>query len=113
MTRDGLTAPVVTCSAMRGSGLDRLWAKVLEHRERLTLSGELQARRRSQQIQWMWSMVEDRLMQALRTNPGVVAALDRVERAIVQGKLTPTLAAREILETFGLTVPAALAEVAD
>ncbi len=107
------TPPVVTCSAMRGTGLDRLWAKVLEHRERLTLSGELQERRRSQQIHWMWSMVEDRLMRALRRDPAVVDAMDRVERGIVQGKLTPTLGAQDILEAFGLTVPAALAEVGD
>src|SRR3989440_7005511 len=46
--------PVVTYSALTGDGVAALWRHVLEHRERMTVSGELAARRRDQQVKWMW-----------------------------------------------------------
>src|SRR5271157_494660 len=41
--------PVVTYSAMTDDGMAELWAKVLEHREKLSKSGAFSARRREQQ----------------------------------------------------------------
>src|SRR6266446_6612769 len=35
------TPPVVTYSGLTGDGIDRLWATILDHRERLTKAGEL------------------------------------------------------------------------
>src|SRR2546421_1245800 len=46
--------PVVTYSALTGDGIAALWSSVLDHRERMTVSGELAARRRDQQVKWMW-----------------------------------------------------------
>ncbi|MGH6621149.1 MAG: methylmalonyl Co-A mutase-associated GTPase MeaB, partial [Alphaproteobacteria bacterium] len=40
--------PVVTCSALKDTGLEELWDQVTEHRRRLTASGELAAKRSSQ-----------------------------------------------------------------
>src|SRR3982075_97113 len=42
--------PVVTYSALSGDGVDALWSSVIDHRERMTASGELAARRREQQV---------------------------------------------------------------
>jgi LAO/AO transport system ATPase len=39
--------PVITCSALKGTGIEALWAHVLDHRQKLTASGELAALRRS------------------------------------------------------------------
>ncbi|MGD0914813.1 MAG: methylmalonyl Co-A mutase-associated GTPase MeaB, partial [Terracidiphilus sp.] len=49
--------PVITCSALNGGGIADLWSNVLEHRERLTASGELATRRGEQQVKWMWTML--------------------------------------------------------
>src|ERR1051326_3008305 len=56
--------PVVTCSALKGDGIETLWSKILDHREQLTHSGELAARRGEQQVKWMWAMLEERLFAA-------------------------------------------------
>src|SRR5271156_259525 len=37
--------PVLTCSALKGDGIEALWAHVLDHRQKLTASGELAALR--------------------------------------------------------------------
>ena len=47
--------PVVTYSALTGDGIAELWAQVLAHKEKMTASGELAARRREQQVKWMWT----------------------------------------------------------
>ena len=59
-----------------------------------------------QQVQWMWSMLEDRLLQALRHHPEVRGLLPEMERAVADEHLTPTLAVERILRTFGVQVPA-------
>ncbi len=94
--------PVLTCSGLSGKGLDELWTRVLEHRETLTKSGEIANKRRRQRVNWMWSMVEDRLLDAVRAHPGVRARLPDLLRGVDDGSVTVTLAAIEILETFGV-----------
>src|SRR3977135_2698109 len=61
--------PVVTYSALSGDGVADLWAAVLDHRERMTKTGEFALRRREQQVKWMWSMLDDRVFTRLRTDP--------------------------------------------
>src|SRR5712675_2408835 len=59
--------PVVTYSALSGDGVSALWSSVLDHRERMTASGELAARRRDQQVKWMWAMLEERVFARLKS----------------------------------------------
>jgi LAO/AO transport system kinase len=90
------TPPVVIYSALTGTGIPELWDQVLAHREHLTSSGELAARRRDQQVKWMWSMLEERLFTKLRTDPALRAKLPRIETAVAEGKLSPVVAVEEI-----------------
>jgi LAO/AO transport system kinase len=94
------TPPVLTCSALTPSGLDTVWARVEEHHARLKESGEFDERRRRQQVDWTWEMVREQLLDSLAAHPGVRAVVPEVERAVRDGELTATLAARRILEAF-------------
>src|SRR5437868_9694181 len=60
--------PVLTYSALTGAGVAELWQKVLDHRTAMNASGEFAARRRQQQVKWMWTMLEQRLMTRLRAD---------------------------------------------
>jgi LAO/AO transport system kinase len=93
--------PVLAISALTGEGLERLWQEIVRHRERLSTSGELAAKRQRQQVHWLHAMLEDRLMQALRRHPEVRLLLPRLEEAVALGKLTPTLAVEQVLRAFG------------
>jgi len=88
--------PVVTYSALTGVGVAELWDHVAAHRDRLTTSGELSARRREQQVMWMWSMLEERLFGKLRTDPTLRARLPAIEKAVADGRLSAILAVEEI-----------------
>jgi LAO/AO transport system kinase len=88
--------PVVTFSALTGNGVPELWKQVEAHRAAMTKSGELAARRRQQQVKWMWSMLEERLTARLRSDPAVRTKLKAAEAAVADGKLAPTLAVEQI-----------------
>jgi LAO/AO transport system kinase len=94
--------PVVTYSALTGAGIAELWAQVLAHRERMMQSGEHAARRREQQVKWMWQMLEERLFARLRSDPALRAKLPQIEAAVADGRLSPTLAVDEIAAMLGL-----------
>mgnify|MGYP001451891629 CR=1 FL=1 len=90
--------PVLTMSAIEGTGLAELWETVLKHRQVLSDAGEFEARRRAQQVDWTWSMVRDTVLDRLMTHPKVVGIRDEVERRVRAGELTPALAAEQILD---------------
>jgi LAO/AO transport system kinase len=96
--------PVLTCAGLTGEGLDAVWAKVVEHQDRMKAAGAFEERRRTQQVRWTWQLVRDGLEHQLRSHPGVRGAVPELEKAVLAGELTPALAAQQILQTF-LTTP--------
>ena len=94
--------PVITCSALKGDGIEALWQHILDHRQRLTASGELAARRGEQQVKWMWTMLEERLFAPLRSDRALKAALPRIEADVAAGRVAPATAVEEIAEMLDL-----------
>jgi LAO/AO transport system kinase len=90
--------PVITYSALTGSGIDELWRKILEHRAAMNASGEFAARRREQQVKWMWSMLEQRMMARLRADPAIRIKVKKIEAEVADGNVTPALAAAQIAD---------------
>lgn len=94
--------PVVICSALKQRGIEDLWSKILDHRQRLTASGELKARRGEQQVKWMRTMLEERLFAPLRSDRAVKAALSRIEADVVAGVTAPAAAVEIIARMLKL-----------
>jgi LAO/AO transport system kinase len=90
--------PVLTMSALEGTGLAELWDAVRKHREVLTAAGEFDARRRTQQVEWTWAMVRDAVLDRVLDHPEVKGIRAEVERQVRDGELTPALAAARILD---------------
>ena len=91
---------VVTVSALTGAGMGELWKLVEEHHGLLAASGELEERRRRQLGRWMWSLIEEKLLDSFRHHPEVTERLAELERAVAAGTVTPTQAATELLTAF-------------
>jgi LAO/AO transport system kinase len=89
---------VVTCSGLSGMGLDTVWSHIERHRSVLTEAGHWDARRQDQQLRWMWSMVEERLLTRLRRRARSLVA--PVEEAVRDGSLPATRAADQLLAAF-------------
>src|SRR5690242_17052177 len=88
--------PVITYSALTGTGIAELWGQVTAHRERMEKTGEHAALRREQQVKWMWSMLNERVFARLRSDSNVRARLPAIEAAVAEGRLSAMLAVEEI-----------------
>ena len=91
---------VLAVSSLTNRGIDEVWATILDHAAVLEASGERQARRSEQMRAWMWSLVEQGLRQAFRSDPAVAGRIDELERDVEFLKTTPAAAARALLEAF-------------
>jgi LAO/AO transport system kinase len=95
--------PVLTMSALEGTGLEDLWDTVEKHRDKLTEAGDFEARRRAQQVDWTWQMVRDTVLDRVLSNRAVRKGRADIERRVLTGELTPALAAQQILELASIT----------
>lgn len=99
-SRDGWRPPVLTCSGLTGQGVPEVWEAVLRHRTSSTATGEFQARRSAQNERWMWSLVEQGVHDALRTDPDIIQLSERLRGAVASGSVPATVAAQQILHVF-------------
>ncbi len=83
------TPPVVTISGFHNLRLDALWAKIVDHREKLTATGEIQAKRRTQDVKWMWALVDERLHQRLVGSPEVRRRTAEAEAVRARPAISP------------------------
>ncbi|GII58840.1 ATPase/protein kinase [Planotetraspora thailandica] len=86
--------PVLTCSGLTGAGLDELWRHIERHQD----GADLKAKRSRQQVDWTWALVRDRLLARLQDKAAPVAP--EIEREVLDGALTPSMAADRILAAF-------------
>jgi LAO/AO transport system kinase len=88
----------VTYSALTRAGIDSMWQKILDHRKTMTASGDFAARRREQQVKWMWSMLEQMMTARLRSDASIRAKVKKIETEVADGRIAPALAAERIAE---------------
>jgi len=89
--------PVLTCSAMEGKGIDTVWKTILDHRDKLTNSGELAKKRKTQDLDWMAFLLDEGLRQWFYTSPHVHEALPGLRKDVEEKKTSPTAAADSLL----------------
>jgi LAO/AO transport system kinase len=78
-------------------GIQEVWDLVCDHRDKLTATGELTAKRRGQALDWMWALVEEGLRDRFQRHPDVQTRLPALGREVAAGRMAATRAARELL----------------
>jgi LAO/AO transport system kinase len=96
--------PVLKVSGLEGLGLKELWGRIEDHHRIFTESGELDEVRRRQRIKWMWSMIEDKLLDAMKSHPDVRTSLPKISADVEKGVVTVPVAVLDLLRKFGLDV---------
>jgi len=89
--------PVLTCSAVDVTGIREIWQTVLDHRQKLSVSGELEQKRQQQALDWMWSLIQEGLKYRFNQNIEVKKHLPKLTREVEKGTIAPTIAAEELL----------------
>lgn len=97
----------LTCSALTGDGLDELWQQVRNHRRQMIDTGELVERREQQNVRWMWSMVDQRMLDSLKARPELQGLIKANELAVRQRTRTALQAANALLEAWWQSGPVA------
>jgi len=88
---------VMTCSAMEQAGLEEIWETVNNHRNALTNSGELNAKRRKQALDWMYFLLDEGLKSWFYRHPDIESALPVFTNEIERQTISPTAAAGRLL----------------
>jgi LAO/AO transport system kinase len=96
--------PVLKVSGLRGLGLEQLWDRIEDHHRIFIESGELDTVRRHQRIKWMWNLIEDKLLGAMKSHPDVRASLPEICRNVEAGMVTVPVAVLDLLGKFGLNI---------
>ncbi len=87
-------------SGMTGAGLEALWDTILEHHQALVDNSALRPLRDAQHLRWMWSMIEDRLLDDFRRSPVIQGQLAAIEAAVTERRTPPGAAADALLAAF-------------
>lgn len=91
--------PVLTCSALTHSDVDKVWAAVLDHRRSLGERGML-TKRHAQQWALTCKLVQSELEDRLALHPGVRAIQASLSAQVHAGTVQAVDAAEQILRTF-------------
>jgi LAO/AO transport system kinase len=97
----GWAPEVLTCSALTGEGIPEIWAALERYRAILDGNGEIARQRTAQNRHWLETELTAALIERLREDPTVAAAIGRLEAEVAAGRRSPHAAAEAILAAFG------------
>ena len=95
---EGWKSQALTCSALSGEGIADIWLEVQKFRETAQASGAYARRRQEQLLQWVRTMTDEYLRNRIEQNESLAACRENVERKVVTGEITPTNAAKELIQ---------------
>ena len=94
--------PVVLCSGLRNQGLDALWAEIERHQAIMRASGAFDRRRQAQQVGWMRSMLDERLLRGHLGSKAAAESVKAAAAAVLAGDLTAPQGVEQVLGAIGL-----------
>ena len=90
--------PVLQTSATKLQGVEEFWNTVEKHRKTMDAHGAVSGRRQQQALSWMWHLIETGMHQRFNESPGVKQQLPALAQAVQAGTITPSAAAKKLLE---------------
>jgi LAO/AO transport system kinase len=97
---EGWRTKTVTCSALTGEGIPDIWNHIQEFIRIMNKSGEFDKRRSEQNLEWMFTLLEESIKQKFYSHPKVRSSLQSLREKVKEGELLPTKAAEELLKIF-------------
>jgi LAO/AO transport system kinase len=85
---------------MSGEGIADVWSSVEEFRTVAKASGIITRRRAEQAAAWMWDEITETLIAELKHDQRVQSEIERLESEVRDGTISPSQAARLILQQF-------------
>jgi LAO/AO transport system ATPase len=99
-SQSGWTPLAVTCSAQTSKGIPELWDCLTEYVALTRSNGWFALARRNQTQKWMHEIIRESLRHRFEAHPAIKSRKDKLERDVLEGRISSFRAARELLETY-------------
>jgi len=96
----GWASKAYTCSSLKGEGIKEVWGVIKDFEEKGKSSGVFAERRKSQQRDWIYSLITDQLHYSFFHHPEVKLKLPQLENEVMAGKKTAASAVDILFNTF-------------
>jgi LAO/AO transport system kinase len=91
---------VITCSALKNEGIDTVWDTATSFEAIMQDSGQLEKKRSTQAVSWMWKEIRETLINRFAHNKEVSEKIIGVEQQVQSGSKSPTQAAMELIGEY-------------
>ncbi len=97
---EGWSTNVLTVSSLNETNLDSVWDTIQAFQESTKKSGVFFQRRTEQTLDWLYSMIDDKLKQNFYTHPQIIQNKTAIETMVKNGELTPSLAVEKMFDYY-------------
>lgn len=99
-SESGFDPKVVTCSALKDSGIEDVWETVGDYIKLTKANGFFNSRRSRQARYWMYETINETLKQDFYNNQAIKKERSRLESEVVEGKMSSFEAAHKLMELY-------------
>lgn len=99
-TKSGWSPKVTTCSAITEKGIPEIWDIIQDYIEQTKSNGYFEDKRNRQSKHWMYDTITNQLTEHFYDNPAVKKEQEKIERKVLEGKLSSFKAAQKLLDLY-------------
>lgn len=96
---NGWTPKVLSCSALKNTGLDEIWEMITAYISENKASNFFGLKRQNQNKNWLLQTLDDQLKQRFYQDKRVIAALEKLIDDVINDRISPFRAAEKLLQT--------------
>lgn len=96
----GWTPLVLTCSSFINSGMDEIWAKIMEYRNHTENTGYFNAKRKKQSLYWMNETIDESLRTHFHGDARIQSRIEELQQEVLNEKISSFSAAQQILDEY-------------
>jgi LAO/AO transport system kinase len=97
---EGWVTQAYTCSALTSTGIPEIWDVIKTFHHKMQTSGAFEKRRKSQALEWVYTMVREHLQASFFNNPSVKQMIPGIEKQVDEGALSATMAVQKLLAAY-------------
>lgn len=94
------TPRALVISALKELNLDKVYDTITSFKNHTTLNGSFEYKRKSQDKYWLHETIRDELLNTFYNNPVIKKEVIKVEKAVVNGKLSSFEASDQLLKMY-------------
>ena len=96
----GWTPKVVTCSALKRSGLQEIWELVMRYRELTVKNDYFYTKRNEQSLFWMNESIQEKLRLHFNEDEEIINLKNALEQKVLKNKISSFRAAQQLLNKY-------------